>query len=638
MENRTLEDRMSASSILSERQLQFDLKETLADNRLLGLWRLMEGFRLTYFGATLSLGLATIARSATFLLLAYFIDNYLLEGDRTYALPLIASGFVALALIQGFFTFLSGRWAAHTAEGVVLRLRDYLFDHIQRLRFAYHDQTATGEQIQRATSDVDAVRRFFAEQAIGSGRILFLFVVNFSALLYLNVRLALISVVIIPIIVTTSYFFFRKMSKLYEDYQEQEAVLSSTLQENLSGVRVVKAFARQDYEVDKFEAVNQEKYRRGKWLIAMNALYWPLSDILCGAQMLTGFIVGAIMTIDGTITLGTYLAYAGLVVWIIFPIRILGRLIVQMSTAMVSFNRVSEVIRQDREILDEPGFIPPERLQGAIRFEDVGFAYEAATEEAEEEALSMGPELAIDDSEKKKIPILHNISFSCEPGQRIALLGSTGAGKTSLINLLPRFYDYTGGHITLDGRELSDYSRGWLRSQIGIVEQEPFLFSRTIRENISYGTGREVTQDELEGAARAAAIHDVIMTKFPNGYDTLVGERGTTLSGGQKQRIAIARTLLKDPRILILDDSTSAVDMETEALIRHALAGLMKNRTTFIIAHRIQSVMSADLILVMEKGCIVQQGTHDQLMAQAGMYRETHAAQTLNQDKKGGTL
>jgi len=638
MENRTLEDRMSASSILSERQLQFDLKETLADNRLLGLWRLMEGFRLTYFGATLSLGLATIARSATFLLLAYFIDNYLLEGDRTYALPLIASGFVALALIQGFFTFLSGRWAAHTAEGVVLRLRDYLFDHIQRLRFAYDDQTATGEQIQRATSDVDAVRRFFAEQAIGSGRILFLFVVNFSALLYLNVRLALISVVIIPIIVTTSYFFFRKMSKLYEDYQEQEAVLSSTLQENLSGVRVVKAFARQDYEIDKFEAVNQEKYRRGKWLIAMNALYWPLSDILCGAQMLTGFIVGAIMTIDGTITLGTYLAYAGLVVWIIFPIRILGRLIVQMSTAMVSFNRVSEVIRQDREILDEPGFIPPERLQGAIRFEDVGFAYEAATEEAEEEALSMGPELAIDDSEKKKIPILHNISFSCEPGQRIALLGSTGAGKTSLINLLPRFYDYTGGHITLDGRELSDYSRGWLRSQIGIVEQEPFLFSRTIRENISYGTGREVTQDELEGAARAAAIHDVIMTKFPNGYDTLVGERGTTLSGGQKQRIAIARTLLKDPRILILDDSTSAVDMETEALIRHALAGLMKNRTTFIIAHRIQSVMSADLILVMEKGCIVQQGTHDQLMAQAGMYRETHAAQTLNQDKKGGTL
>jgi len=488
----------------------------------------MEGFRLTYFGATLSLGLATIARSATFLLLAYFIDNYLLEGDRTYALPLIASGFVALALIQGFFTFLSGRWAAHTAEGVVLRLRDYLFDHIQRLRFAYHDQTATGEQIQRATSDVDAVRRFFAEQAIGSGRILFLFVVNFSALLYLNVRLALISVVIIPIIVTTSYFFFRKMSKLYEDYQEQEAVLSSTLQENLSGVRVVKAFARQDYEIDKFEAVNQEKYRRGKWLIAMNALYWPLSDILCGAQMLTGFIVGAIMTIDGTITLGTYLAYAGLVVWIIFPIRILGRLIVQMSTAMVSFNRVSEVIRQDREILDEPGFIPPERLQGAIRFEDVGFAYEAATEEAEE--------------------VLHNISFSCEPGQRIALLGSTGAGKTSLINLLPRFYDYTGGHITLDGRELSDYSRGWLRSQIGIVEQEPFLFSRTIRENISYGTGREVTQDELEGAARAAAIHDVIMTKFPNGYDTLVGERGTTLSGGQKQRIAIARTLLKDPR------------------------------------------------------------------------------------------
>ena len=624
---------MSVSSILNEHQMQFDLKQTLADNRLQSLWRLMDGFRLAYFGATISLGLATAARSATFLLLAYFIDSYLLEGNRTYALPLIASGFVILALFQGVFTFLSGRLAAHTAEGVVLRLRNYLFDHIQRLRFSYHDQTATGEQIQRATSDVDAIRRFFAEQAIGSGRIFFLFVINFSTLLYLNVRLALISVIIIPIIVITSYFFFRKMSKIYEGYQEQEAVLSSTLQENLSGVRVVKAFARQEHEIEKFEEVNQEKYRRGKQLIMMNAIYWPISDILCAGQMLAGFIIGAIMAIDGTITLGTYLAYVGLALWIIFPIRILGRLIVQMSTAMVSCHRVSAVIRQDQELLDEEGFTPPEQLEGSIIFDNVGFVYETASDtEAEGDG----------ELEKAVTPILKNISFQCQPGQRIALLGSTGAGKTSLINLIPRFYDYSSGHIRLDGRELSDYSRGWLRSQIGIVEQEPFLFSRTLRENITYGARREISQAELEEAARAAAIHDVIVEKFPNGYDTLVGERGTTLSGGQKQRVAVARTLLKDPRILILDDSTSAVDTETEALIRRALDGLMEGRTTFIIAHRIQSVMSADLILVMEQGRIVQQGTHDQLMAETGMYQDTYAAQTLNQElnqeQYGGNL
>jgi ATP-binding cassette subfamily B protein len=228
---------------------------------------------------------------------------------------------------------------------------------------------------------------------------------------------------------------------------------------------------------------------------------------------------------------------------------------------------------------------------------------------------------------------LKDVSFRIEPGQRIALLGATGAGKTTLVNLLPRFYDYTEGHIALDGIELKDYSRAFLRQQIGIVEQEPFLFSRTVRDNITYSVGRDVPQEQVENAARAAAIHDVIMTTLPEGYDTLVGERGTTLSGGQKQRVAIARTLLKDPRILILDDSTSAVDTETEAAIRGALERLMENRTTFIIAHRIQSVMNADLILVLNGGRIVQKGSHDELIGQDGMYRRIYAAQTRIEDE-----
>jgi len=383
---------------------------------------------------------------------------------------------------------------------------------------------------------VDALRRFFSEQAIGVGRILLLFTINFSALLSLNVTLALISIIVVPFIFVTSIFFFRRVTKAYEAYQEQEAVLSTTLQENLTGVRVVKAFARQSYERDKFEKENWEKFQRGKRLSIMHSLFWPASDIICGFQMLGGFTVGALMAINGSISVGTYLAYAGLVVWLIWPMRNLGRLIVQTSTGMVSFGRVLEIIKQDREPLEDGDHQLQGEIRGELVFRDVCFEYDG------EEAS-----------------VLEEISFRCAPGEAVALLGSTGSGKTSLVNLLPRFYEYTAGSITLDGVELKRYSRKFLRSQVGIVEQEPFLFSRSIRENITYGVGRDVPQEEVEAAARAAAIHDVVMS-FPDGYNTLVGEKGVTLSGGQKQRVAIARTLLKNPRILILDDSTSSVD------------------------------------------------------------------------------
>jgi ATP-binding cassette subfamily B protein len=586
----------------------FDLKYAVSDNRLAGLWRMMTGFRLKYLGATLSRGLAAASRTATLLLVRYLIDDALGQGGSIETLPLIALGFIGLSLLQGTFTFLSGRLAAQTAEGVTQRLRDYLFDHIQRLSFTYHDQTQTGELIQRCTSDVDAIRRFFADQAIGVGHILSLFVVNLTVLMLLNQRLALLSVVVVPLVVIMSAFFFNKISQAYEAFQEQDAVLSTTLQENLTGVRVVKAFARQAYERDKFEEENWKKYQLGRRLLIMHALYWPISNTLCGFQMLGGFLAGALMAINGTITIGTYLAYAGMVILIIWPMRNLGRLIVQMSSGLVSYARVTTVIKEEREPLSAGSYIPSGELRGEVVFRGVSFAYET------------------------DMPVLQQTTFRCNPGQVVGLLGTTGSGKTSLVNLLPRFYEYTGGSMTLDGVELKRYPRHFLRQKIGIVEQEPFLFSRTIRENITYGVGRDVPDEEVETAAQAAAIHDVILT-FPDGYDTLVGEKGVTLSGGQKQRVAIARTLLKDPRLLILDDSTSSVDTETEAEIRGALEHLMQGRTTFIIAHRVQSVMNADLILVLEGGRIVQRGTHERLLAQPGIYRRIYEMQTRIEDE-----
>ncbi|MBC7234060.1 MAG: ABC transporter ATP-binding protein [Chloroflexi bacterium] len=589
-------------SSLSPTTTAYDLKHAVTSNRLEGLWRMMTGFRLPYLGATVSLAIAAGARAAEHFLLRYFVDQVLAQ-ELFQKLWLVVVGFVALAALEGGFSFLSGRLAAYTAEGITLRLRNYLFDHIQRLSFTYHDHTSTGELIERCTSDVDAVRRFFADQAIGVGRILSLFGISLAALLRLNVRLALLSVLAVPILVLMSIFFFKRVSRAYEAMQEQEAVVSTTLQENLTGMRVVRAFARQDFERAKFQRDSWEKFLRGRHFMTMHSLYWPISDTLCGLQTLFGIAMGARMALSGTISVGTYLAYTGLLIWVIWPIRNLGRLIVNMSSGLVSYQRVIEVIAQKREPLTEGRYQPDGDVRGELVFDRVCFTYASGYRALDE------------------------VSFRCQPGQITALLGSTGSGKTTLVSLLPRFYDYTSGSITLDGVELKDYPRHYLRRQIGIVEQEPFLFSRTIRENLTYGVHRKVTEEEIEAAARAAAIHDEIM-QFPKGYDTLVGERGVMLSGGQKQRVAIARTLLKNPRILILDDATSSVDVETEHLIRQALQHLMRGRTTFIIAHRIQSVMNADLILVFDRGRIVQMGTHEELLQQEGIYRRIYELQT----------
>ena len=337
---------------------------------------MMSGFRWHYLGATVSLGFSALAKTMTSLLLNFFIDNFFTPQGGPYPLYYIGLGFVGLAAIEGSFSFLSGRLAAQTAEGITRRLRNYLFDHIQHLPFNYHDKTQTGELIQRCTSDVDAVRRFFADQAIGIGRIILLFTINFIAIARLNMQLALVSVIAIPFIILTSIFFFRRVSKAYEKFQQQDAILTTTLQENLSGVRVVKAFARQLFEKEKFEKENTEKFRLGKRLMLMHSFFWPASDILCGAQFIIGYLVGATMAINGVITLGTFLAYMGLLVWIIWPMRNLGRLIVQTSNGLISFGRVRDIIKEDREPIDEGDYTPTNDVSGNISFDGVGFHYD----------------------------------------------------------------------------------------------------------------------------------------------------------------------------------------------------------------------------------------------------------------------
>ena len=579
-------------------------KITSNKNGLVTLWRLLSGYHGHYVLSAVMLALSAASRTGMYLYLGYFVDQILGKGKFGIELLQSAAAFLGLIMLQAFSGFLSNKLAAQTAESSTRRLRDLLFDHIQRLTFAYHSEVKTGDLLERASSDVDTIRRFIADQAIGVARIVVIFIINFTAIFRLNSQLALISIIIVPIILVISIFFFRKLSKAYEAYQEQEAILSTNLQENLSGVRVVKAFARQSYEIKKFDQNNFEKYMRGKRLNLMNALFWPISDLICAAQMIASNFMAATMVIDGVITLGNFITFTGLLGWLIWPIRNLGRLIVDTSRALVSLNRVIEILRVPEEPLFEGSYLPASgTVRGDITFDHVTFEYE------------------------KDYPVLQDVSFEVKAGQVIALLGSTGSGKTSLVNLLPRFYDITSGAILLDGVDLREYPRAFLRSQIGIVEQEPFLFSCSIRDNITYGVNRAVSQEEVEEAAREAAIHDVILS-FADGYDTLVGERGVTLSGGQKQRVAIARTLLLNPRILILDDSTSSVDMETEVLIRQALQRLMVNRTTFIIAHRIQSIMSADLILVFDQGKIVQSGRHEDLIEQPGIYRSIFEIQT----------
>ena len=577
--------------------------QQLPEKMLKGLWLFLKGVHLTFILSLLYQGASVAFQTANFLLIRFFVDRVITEGRWETSLALIGVGFLLLAAMQGLLSFLAGRSSAYASEMAIRKVRDWLYDHMQRLSFAYHDKMKTGELIQRATSDVDTIRRFYSEQVKGFARIAFLVVINFSTILFLNWKLALLTVAAIPLMLAASIFFFKRIHDAYEAYQEQDGKLSAVLQENLSGVRIVRAFARQKFEEEKFEEQNGAKLKLGYRFLMAHATYWPVSEVLGGMQFLIGLIAGGIMVINGSLSVGTFVAYVGIAKGIIWPLQQLGRLIAQISTSTVSYGRVRTILNESQEDVESGFGDHGKGLSGDINFHDVCFEYE------------------------KGIPVLHDINFKAAAGQKIALLGEPGSGKTTLVNLLPRFYEHSSGELYIDGKRAKEYSKRYLRSNVGIVEQEPFLFSTDIRSNITYGVHREVGQDEVERVAKAAAIHESI-TSFPKGYETLVGEKGVTLSGGQKQRIAIARTLLKDPAILILDDSTSSVDAETEDSIRDALDELMEGRTTFIIAHRIQSLMNADQILVFSEGKIIQRGTHEELIHDPGFYAKVFELQT----------
>jgi ATP-binding cassette subfamily B protein len=511
---------------------------------------------------------------------------------------------VTLTCTRGVFLFLRGKLSAQAAENIARNMRLKLYDHIQNLPYGYHVKAESGDLIQRCTSDVETVRKFFATQMVEIGRAFFIVTFAIIMMLSLNKKMTVIAMVVVPIIFIFSYVFFYKIKNTFEKSDAQEGVLSSVLQENLSGVRVVKAFGRQNFEIEKYEKENA-KYRDLNFkLVKLLSTYWSTSDILCMTQIGLVLVSGIYFAVNGELSLGTlvvFTTYEGMLLW---PVRQLGRILSDMGKMSVSLERIANIL--DVPVEQEYGKALKPEIEGEISFENVNFEYEKSNE------------------------ILKDISFTVKKGETVAIVGPTGSGKSSLVHLLLRLYDYNSGSIKIDGIELSDIERKHIRSNVGIVLQEPFLYSRTIKENIKMAK-LDSEDIEIHSAATVAAVHNVI-TSFEKGYDTIVGEKGVTLSGGQRQRVAIARTLIKDMPILIFDDSLSAVDAETDRVIREELKKKSEDNTTFIISHRISTVMAADKIIVLNHGKIETIGTHEMLIKKDGIYKRIWDIQTSVDD------
>ncbi|MBI4187799.1 MAG: ATP-binding cassette domain-containing protein, partial [Chloroflexi bacterium] len=564
-------------------------------------WKYWPRALVTYFCLFAGAGLAVVIPRLT----GQAID-LALGSSRTSAIILTALGIAIAGLLRSILSYWQSYLAEFLSQRVAYDLRNIIYDHLQRLSYAFHDRSQTGQLMSRATVDVDGVRMFVGFALLRGVYFLVLLVAITVLLLLLNWQLALLSLSVLPFISFRTIAINRKLRTLWMKIQQGVGVLGTIVQENLVGARVVRAFARQDFENQKF--LNQAKTIYDQEIEANNLLA-ANSPVMSFALLLAmGGILwyGGRQVVAGALTQGQLAQFLLYLVMLNMPVRMLGWLTILFSRAMSSGQRVFEILDEVSPVTEKPDAIDLTEIKGMVRFENVSFNY--------------GSHGAV----------LKDINFEVKPGQMVALVGASGSGKSTIANLIPRFYDVTAGRITIDGIDVRDLSLASLRRHVGIVHQDTFLFSATIRENISYGRP-EATMNEIIHAAKAAQLHDFIIT-LPDGYETWVGERGITLSGGQKQRLAIARSILLNPRIMIMDDSTSSVDTETEYFIQQALTELLTGRTTFVIAQRLRSIQMADIILVLKNGRIVGQGTHHELLASNEFYQQLFRLQFQHQE------
>ena len=559
-------------------------------------------FSLAYMAMLLGTGLNLIVPQ----IIAWAIDYGLSEGS---GITLIIAGAIimGIALVRGVLGFVQRYYGEWLTNRVAYDLRNEFYNAVQYQPFAFHDQSHTGDLMSRATSDISESERFAGIGLMDLTATILLLVGVMVAMMLESVPLALLAMIPLPILLIVTIHFGMTVEPMFKRIQEQMGVLSTVMQESLTGIHVVKAFAREPHELNKFDRENNEWFDRRQGLIKKWANNWPFMTFLIMMSVFLLLWFGGPKALEGEITVGALFALISYALMLNTPVQRLGFLVNLAATAGASASRVFEIMDLPGEVVDRPEALELTKVKGDVKFEHVSFSY------------------------RDGLHVLADVDFHAEPGARIALIGPTGSGKTTITNLIPRFYDATSGQIFVDGHDVRDLQLKSLRSHIGIVLQEPFLFSQTVKENIAYGrTG--ASMEDIIAAAEVARAHNFIL-ELDNGYATRVGERGVTLSGGQKQRIAIARALLADPRILILDDSTSSVDTETEHLIQEALSDLMKGRTTFIIAQRLLTLKHADCILVVDDGRIVERGTHEQLLAEAGLYRQIYDMQLKDQEE-----
>jgi ATP-binding cassette subfamily B protein len=556
--------------------------------------------------AVLSLLLVSGANLATPLLIGRAIDEGI--GPRRLGVIFVVVGWlVGLALARALFTFLQGYLAERVSQGVAYDLRDALFERIERLSFSYYDRVQTGQLVTRLTSDVEQIRTFAGSGVVQLANAVVMLVGTTVVLLYLDWQLALVALAIVPIIAVLLVRFVGMIRPLFREVQQTLGRLNTVLQEDLLGVRVIRAFAREDYETARYTSVNEELLQKNLTTVRVFSNNFPFVFLFANLGTLAIIWFGGSQVIGGRLSIGDLVAFNTLLGFMLFPILTIGFLSASISRAGASSQRVFDVLDAPLDVKDAPDASILLPLSCRVDFDAVSFRYPGSTRD-----------------------ILNDVSFTARPGQTVAILGTTGSGKSTLVNLIPRFYDATGGAVRLDGNDVRDVTLSSLRSQIGIVLQETRLFSGTVRDNVAFGKP-DATEEEIVAAADAAQAGEFIRG-LSNGYDTVIGERGIGLSGGQRQRIAIARALLIDPRLLILDDSTSAVDAETEAAIQETLDRLMreKHRTVFVIAQRVSTVRDADLILVLDEGRIAARGTHEELLQESELYNEILGSQLLS--------